>query len=631
MTVLSPATSPARLEGYPDWARELDARLPVSSQLVLAGNVHDIHLVESGARPLLPTAEVVAQTLVANGYQVVLQWHVVTGLSVLHESEPGSVTHLLGKDLLSSTEGRGGGRSADGLADTMRAVVQAGERSRGAQAGRIGLVVDGAHRLCADPADPHLHRLFVTARHVARTAPRHALSGDRREGLANTVVWIVDREADLPHWLVSAETVRVVSLPLPELGTRQRAAQHIASSLPGYPELDKALQFAARRTVTELTEGMPLSALPAIAVLARDHDVAATEVQDAVRLLRSGLQKSPWSDPEIRSRIRGAAEGLNERVLGQQRAIRSASDILSRAGLGLSGAQSAGHPSRPQGVIFFAGPTGVGKTELAKQIAEIVFGREEAMQRFDMSEFSAEHSEARLIGSPPGYVGHEAGGELTNAVRQRPFSLLLFDEIEKAHPLILDKFLQILEDGRLTDGSGSTVHFTETLIVFTSNLGIYQVDENNRRIPVVTPGTDYDVLAQRVKQAIRDDFTLRIGRPELLNRIGDNIVVFDFISPAVACQLLHRNLENVARHVHRRTATRITFGGELLDELEKAVVEPERLAFGGRAVGSLIESRVLNPLARILIAAPPGLPELTLTRTRHDAEGFHLDVAQAGG
>lgn len=630
---MTPATASStrvrdRLDGYPDWARELDARLPVSSQLVLSGNVHDVHLVQSGDRLLLPTADVVAEGLTASGYQIVLQWHVVTGVSVLRESSPGSAAQLLGRELLSPA----GSPSAEGLADAMRRVVQAGDRSRGTQAARIGLVVDGAHRLSADPADLQLHRLYVTARHLARTAPRHALAGDPRNGLANVIVWIVDREGDLPHWLVSSDTVRVVSLPLPELGTRERAAQRLARNLPGYAELDEGAQGVTQRTMTELTEGMPLSALPAIAVLARDHGVPATEVQDAVRLLRSGLQKSPWSKPETRERIREAADRLNERVLGQERAVRSATDILSRAGLGLSGAQSAGHPSRPQGVIFFAGPTGVGKTELAKQIATIVFGREEAMQRFDMSEFSAEHSEARLIGSPPGYVGHEAGGELTNAVRQRPFSLLLFDEIEKAHSLILDKFLQILEDGRLTDGSGSTVHFTETLIVFTSNLGIYRVEEGNRRVPVVTPGTPYDELENRVKQAIQDDFTLRIGRPELLNRIGDNIVVFDFITPEVACRLLHRNLGNLAKQVQRRTGIRITFGPDFLGELEKAVVEPERLAFGGRAVGSLIESRVLNPLARTLIATrPTGGYELTLTRTWEDPEGFHLDMEQKVG
>src|SRR5688500_18782756 len=146
------------------------------------------------------------------------------------------------------------------------------------------------------------------------------------------------------------------------------------------------------------------------------------------------------------------------------------------------------------------------------------------MIRFDMSEFAAEHSEARLLGAPPGYVGHHAGGELTNAVRRRPFCLLLFDEIEKAHPRILDKFLQILEDGRLTDSAGSTVHFTETLIVFTSNLGTSPVAATPsamvrpRELPL-RPGSTYDQVDEHVRTAIRREFR-KLGRPELLNRIG---------------------------------------------------------------------------------------------------------------
>jgi hypothetical protein len=606
----------ASLDRFPEWARELDARLPVSAQIVLTGNVGDVHVVPAadGQLRLRPTHEVVRECLCQNGYAAILRWHVVTGLSVLH-GEPAAELAVPAAD------GRAQPSARD-LADVLGRVVHADART--------ALVVEGSERLAPDRGDPGLHRLHVVAQHLARTAPRRRHPADGRAGLYNVIVWVVARESDLPHWLLSVDAVQVVSVPVPTLGTRLLASERLAGGLPGYAALDEDRQGAAARTLAEFTEGLPLSALQSVVTLARDRGIPADETESAVRYLRSGLQASPWREPAIRDRIRTAAAKLNEAVLGQPRAVRKTVDILARAALGLSGAQSAGHPGRPQGVLFFAGPTGVGKTELAKRIAEVVFGREDAMVRFDMSEFSAEHTEARLLGAPPGYIGHDAGGELTNAVRQRPFCLLLFDEIDKAHPRILDKFLQILEDGRLSDGSGSTVHFGETLIVFTSNLGIYREDENGRRVPVVEPGTPYADLEAAIRKAIHDEFTLRIRRPELLNRMGDNIVVFDFISAEAARRLLRRNLDNAAREVRRRTGTAVSFGPELVAGLEAAVVEPARLAFGGRAVGSLIESRVVNPLAGALLSSDlDGSCEAV--RGWEDLEGFHLDLAPGTG
>jgi ATP-dependent Clp protease ATP-binding subunit ClpA len=168
--------------------------------------------------------------------------------------------------------------------------------------------------------------------------------------------------------------------------------------------------------------------------------------------------------------------------------------ILRRCFYNLSGAQFSRYSNRPKGVLFFAGPTGVGKTELAKTITEFIFGSEHNYIRFDMSEFSQEHADQRLVGAPPGYVGYEVGGELTNAIRQRPFSVVLFDEIEKAHPKILDIFLQILDDGRLTSGRGETAYFSESLIIFTSNLGIYEITPTGEKIQRVTPDMPYSEI-----------------------------------------------------------------------------------------------------------------------------------------
>jgi ATP-dependent Clp protease ATP-binding subunit ClpA len=194
-------------------------------------------------------------------------------------------------------------------------------------------------------------------------------------------------------------------------------------------------------------------------------------------------------------------------------------DIIKRA---VTGVGSGRRGNRPRGVAFLAGPSGVGKTELAKAVTSLLFGDENACIRFDMSEFSAEHSDQRLIGAPPGYVGYDAGGELTNAIREKPFSVVLFDEIEKAHPRILDKFLQILDDGVLTSGRGDRVYFSESFIFFTSNLGVFRTDSLGNRVPNISLTSGPDEVRTKVRTEIERYFKISLNRAELLNRIGEN-------------------------------------------------------------------------------------------------------------
>jgi ATP-dependent Clp protease ATP-binding subunit ClpA len=334
-----------------------------------------------------------------------------------------------------------------------------------------------------------------------------------------------------------------------------------------------------------------------IASLARKEEISVFEIGEAIRRYKIGVKDNPWASLNI-NEIKRAEEILSRRVKGQDKAIKRVSDIVRRSFFDMSGAQFGINSSRPKGVMFFAGPTGVGKTELAKALTELIFGNQSSYIRFDMSEYSKEHTDQRLIGAPPGYVGYDAGGQLTNAIKQNPFSIVLFDEIEKAHPRILDIFLQILDEGRLTSGRGETVYFNECIIIFTSNLGIYDIDNNNNKIIRVSPDMPYDKVEIEVKNFIHDYFKFRINRPEILNRIGENIIVFDFIRPNSSKLIFKKMLDNVKQRISDTLKVDLLLTDEVHNILENYCVSD--LTMGGRGIGNKIEESFVNPLSTLL-------------------------------
>lgn len=450
----------------------------------------------------------------------------------------------------------------------------------------VACVFSFASRLSARPSD-----LSAEENAVFMNLMLGVMDSIRGDGAnRNTLVLVVNKVADVPPWFFAGNPdVRTIALPNPDRACR---AAFVEAS---FPALQPAAMDKQREKFIDVTDSMKLAEVDELRRLALKSNTPPADMPQLVDVYKYGIKENRWAD--VADKLRESPEEtLRRRVKGQDRAIEKIVTVLKRSVMGFSGMQHSSG-TKPKGVLFLAGPTGTGKTEVVKAVTELLFGDERSYLRFDMSEYSSENSDQKLFGAPPGYVGYEQGGQLTNAVKSNPFSVLLFDEIEKAHPSIMDKFLQILEDGRMTDGQGNTVYFSETIIFFTSNVGISEevLDEHGRAVGrrnIVQPGEPYDQIEQKVKDAMAVHF-----KPEVLNRIGENIVVFDYISEEASGLIVRAQLNKIAANVAARSGIRVDVGDSCLAWFCREALSPEVREKGGRGVGNLVEARFLNPLA----------------------------------
>jgi ATP-dependent Clp protease ATP-binding subunit ClpB len=382
---------------------------------------------------------------------------------------------------------------------------------------------------------------------------------------------------------------------LDEIWKAEKAAVHGTAHIK--EELDRArIEMETARRAGDLARMSEL-AYGRVPELEKQLASAAEMEHGETQLLRNKVTEeevaeivSKWTGIPVSKMLEGEREKLlrmeeeiAKRVVGQEEAVRAVSDAIRRSRAGLS------DPNRPIGSFLFLGPTGVGKTELCKALAAFLFDTEEAMVRIDMSEFMEKHSVARLIGAPPGYVGYEEGGYLTEAIRRRPYSVILLDEVEKAHPDVFNVLLQVLDDGRLTDGQGRTVDFRNAVIVMTSNLGSNVIQE---RALMGSGEADYAAMKEAVMEIVRQAF-----RPEFINRL-DEIVVFHPLGAGQIRAIARIQIQYLQKRLADRDMS-LAVSDAALDHLGEAGFDP---VYGARPLKRAIRAQMENPLAQEILS-----------------------------
>jgi hypothetical protein len=606
------------------WMVEFDKQLVRGKQVLLYGSIADQFLLNGNYVPL---HDFLRQYFVESGYGVVGQYDVVDGLQFSDPDEmrptfESIVTQALGgQPRQEPPEADAASASPDGarripraaMANARAATPMLQPPSQSVAAIRevirqaetpAAFVLDFSDKLVQDPERQQEAERIVLVQLQKALREAAFISSGPLAGRRNALVMVAWQLAGVPPWFYQDNPfISLIQVGRPRTEERQAFLTRFIERFYGGAGLSPDQLEPIATQFADLTDGLSAWDLDGIRRTSIAEQIPISRTKMLVDHYKYGKRDDPWEHLDA-DRIRSAREVINERVIGQPAAVDAVVDMLVSARVGISMSEVTAKTGRPRGTFFFVGPTGVGKTELAKSLTELVFSDDTAFDRYDMSEYAEQHAAEKLTGSPPGYVGYDEGGRLTERMMAQPFSLLLFDEIEKAHGRVMDKFLQILEDGRLTNGKGQTAYFAQSVIIFTSNIGSSELDTcylDGGELP------DYGTIYYHFRKAVTNHFTNTLGRPELLNRLGDNILVFDMLRPEHIAGITAKFTTALRDSAREKRGLALELEQCAIAEMvQRLMLEGDNMKYGGRRIKTLVEATIERPLNRwVFFNNPP--------------------------